>query len=161
MLSTPEFWVLASFLGFVALILYFRVPALATKALDKRAERIKEELDEAQRLREEAQSLLAEYQRKRRDAEAEAEEIVKLAGEEAERLKVEAREQMREMLARREKLAELKISQAEEQAVADVRAAAADAAVAAAERIISGKLTGKAASELTNRSIDEIGKRLQ
>ncbi len=161
MLMDDNFWVLVSFLIFVGLVFYFRAPSMATAALDRRAERISGELDEARKLREEAQSLLAEYQRKRRDAEQEAQEIIDGARQEAERLKTEARDQIADMVARRRELAEIKIRQAEEQAVADVRAAAADAAVAAAEQILADKLTGRAASELTNRSIEEVKQRLQ
>ena len=90
-LATAEFWVAVSFVGFVGVVIYFKAPAMIAKALDERAERIKAELDEAQRLREEAQALLAEYQRKRRDAETEAEEIITLAREEADRYSKETR----------------------------------------------------------------------
>ncbi len=159
--TTPEAWVLVSFLGFVALVLYFKVPAKATAALDARAHRIRAELEEAQKLREEAQSLLAEYQRKRREAEKEAEDIVSQAKEEADRLKVEARRQLEEMIARRTRMAELKIAQAEEQAVADVRAAATDAAISAAGQILADKVTGKAASTLVADSIEQVKQRLQ
>lgn len=161
MLATPDFWVLVSFVGFVALVVYLKVPGRIAGALDDRAVRIKKELDEAQKLREEAQGLLAAYQRKRRDAEAEASEIIDQAKAEAERLKLEAQEQLQEMIQRRQKQAELKISQAEEQALADVRAAAADAALAAAEQIIARKLTGKAATDLTAQSIAQVKDRLQ
>jgi len=161
LLSAPETWVLVSFLGFVALIVYYKVPGQVTKALDSRADRIRAELEEAQKLREEAQTLLADYQRKRREAEQEAEGIISLAREEAERLKVEAREQMEELVARRSKMAELKISQAEEQAVADVRTAAADAAIAAAEKVIAAKVSGKAAADLVSASIAQVKDRLQ
>jgi F-type H+-transporting ATPase subunit b len=159
--AAPETWVLVSFIIFVAIVLYLKVPAKVTAALDARAARIRAELEEAQRLREEAQSLLAEYQRKRREAEKEAEDIVSLAREEADRLKVESRRQLEEVIARRTRMAELKISQAEAQAVADVRAAATDAAIAAAGRILADKVTGKAASALVADSIEQVKQRLQ
>lgn len=161
LLSAPETWVAVSFIGFVALIVYYKVPGKALGALDARAERIRTELEEAHKLRDEAQALLAEYQRKRREAEQEAEEIVALAREEADRLKIEAREQLDELIARRSRLAELKIAQAEEQAVADVRAAAAEAAIAAAEKILAAKVTGKAAGDLIASSIAQVKERLQ
>jgi F-type H+-transporting ATPase subunit b len=160
-LSAPENWVAVSFIGFAALIIYYKVPARITDALDGRAERIRAELEEAQRLREEAQGLLAEYQRKRREAEQEAESIIALAREEADRMKIEAREQMEELVARRSRLAELKIAQAEEQAVADVRAAAADAAISAAERVLSAKVSGKVADDLVKGAISQVKDRLQ
>lgn len=156
MLATPEFWVAVSFVGFFALIVYFKVPALVAKALDERAERIKAELDEAQRLREEAQGLLAEYQRKRRDAEKEAEDIITLAKEEAERLSRETRVNLAESMDRRMKATEAKIAQAEAQALDEVRAAAAEAAVRAAEDIIARKMTAKMQSDLIADSIKDI-----
>jgi len=156
MLSTPEFWVAASFVGFVLLLLYFKVPALIAKTLDKRADGIRTELEEAQKLREEAQAVLAEYQRKRRDAETEANEIVAQAKEEAERLAEETRVKLAESMERRTALAELKISQAEAQAEQDVRAAAAEAAIKAAELVIAKKMTAKAKSDLVSDSIKEL-----
>ncbi len=156
MLSTPEFWVAVSFVGFVALLLKFGVPALIGKALDKRADEIRTELEEAQKLREEAQAVLAEYQRKRRDAESEASDIITLAKEEAEQLAVETRVKLEESLERRLKMAELKIGQAEIQAMQDVRVATAEAAVAAAESVIAAKMTSKAQADLVAASIKEL-----
>ena len=103
----------------------------------QRQARIKSELDEARRLREEAQALLAEFERKGREAETEAEAIIASAKAEAERLAAEAKTRMEDFVARRTKMAEEKIVQAEAQALADVRSAAADAAVAAAEKILA------------------------
>ena len=88
-LMTPEFWVAVAFFGFVGLLIYYRVPAMIGKALDDRAEAIRQELDEARRLREEAQELLADYQRKTREAEEEAKAIVEQARREAEALSAE------------------------------------------------------------------------
>ena len=104
--------------------------------------RIKAELDEARRLREEAAGIVAQYQKKRHEAEAEAEAIIAGARAEAERVAAEAKAKMEEFVARRTKMAETKIAQAEAQALADVRAAAADAAVAAAEKILSETAKG-------------------
>lgn len=156
MLSTPEFWVLISFIGFVGLIIYMKAPQQIAKALDDRADAIRNEIDEAKKLREEAQAVLAEYQRKRRDAEKEAGNIVTQAKEESERLGVEARENMESMLERRMEMAELRISHAEQQARDDVRAAAADAAIAAAERVIGSKLNAKAQNDLITESIKGV-----
>ncbi|MBZ0217136.1 MAG: ATP F0F1 synthase subunit B [Fimbriimonadaceae bacterium] len=156
MLSTPEFWVAVSFVLFVALMLKFGVPSMLARALDKRAVDIRAELEEAQKLREEAQAVLAEYQRKRRDAESEASDIITLAKEEAERLAAETRVKLEESLERRLKMAELKISQAEIQAEQDVRAITADAAIKAAESVIAAKMTSKAQADLVAESIKEL-----
>src|ERR1700753_4343855 len=106
-------------------------------ALDHRAERIKAELDDAQRLKDEAAKVLAEYQAKRASAEREAQDIVANAKAEAERIAADAKAKMEDFVARRTKTAENKIALAEAQAVADVRAAAAEAAVTAAGTIVS------------------------
>ena len=125
----------------------------------QRRARIKSELDDARRLREEAQALLAEFERKGREAETEAAAIIAGAKAEAERLAVEAKARMEDFVARRTKMAEAKIVQAEAQALADVRSAAADAAVAAAEKILSTAAKGKVAEDLLARGIDDVRKK--
>jgi F-type H+-transporting ATPase subunit b len=160
MLATPEFWVLISFILFIGLLVYLKVPAKLAVMLDERASRIAKELDEARRLREEAQGLLAEYQRKRRDAEKEAEAIVAQAREEAEVFAVETRQKLSEMLERRVRIAEEKIAQAEVQAIKEVRSAAADLAVAAATRIIAEEVQGERAEKLVEASIADLKNRL-
>ena len=133
---------------------------MVAKALDDRADAIKNELEDAQRLREEAQALLAEYQRKQRDAEKEAESIVEQAKAEAESLAEESKAKLAEMLERRTKLAEDKIAQAEVQALKDVRAASADLAVAAAQAIIAEQAKGDVAAGLIDGSIEELKSKL-
>lgn len=160
MLSTPDFWVAIAFIGFVALLVYYKVPGMVTRALDERADRIRNELEEAQRMREEAQQLLAEYQRKRRDAEKEAEAIISQAQEEARLMAAETREQISAQIERRLKIAEEKIAQAEVQALDDVRAAAAEAAVQAAGAIISERMTDKMRSDLLAQSIKDVASKL-
>ncbi len=154
--NNPYFWVLVSFLGFIALLMYYGVPALIGKALDDRATAIKAELDEARRLREEAQSLLNDYQTKAKAAEQEAKSIIEQAQREAEALASESQKALAESLERRSKLAEDKIARAEAQAVSEVRAAAVDAAVAAAEKIIAGKVSGAAAAGLIDEAIKDL-----
>lgn len=159
-LAQPETWVLVSFLLFIALLVYFKVPGLVTKALDDRAAAIARELEEAQKLREEAQAILADYQRKQRDAEKEAEGIVTQAMHEAERFAEEARAKLQDSLERRTRIAEEKIEQAEAQALKDVRAAAADLAIAAAERLIATEVKGKKADTLIDKSIKDVQSKL-
>jgi F-type H+-transporting ATPase subunit b len=160
MLQDANFWVLVSFSLFVGMILYFGVPAMITGALDKRADDIKNELEEARKLREEAQQVLASYQRKQRDAEKEAEAIVEQAQAEAERLAVETQAVLTEQVARRTQQAEEKIGRAEAQALEEVRAIAADVAVSAARRIIEEKLDGDKATKLIDKSIAEVKAKL-
>jgi F-type H+-transporting ATPase subunit b len=160
MLATPEFWVLVSFVLFIGLIVYLKVPGKVTAMLDERAERISRELDEARKLREEAQELLADYERKRRDADKEAEAIIAQAREEAEAFAVETRQKLVEMVERRGHMAEEKIAQAEAQAVKEVRAAAAELAIAAATRIISDEVHGAKADQLVDASIADLKDRL-
>ncbi len=160
MLMTAEFWVALGFIVFLGLLGYLGVHRMVGKSLDDRAERIKAELDEARKLKDDAAALLAEYQRKRQEAESEAQEIIAGANAEAERLAAEAKSKVEEFVARRTEMAQAKIAQAEAQAAADVRAAAADAAVAAAEKILSAETRGKLAGELVARGIEDVRKKL-
>ena len=160
MLQSAEFWVAVSFLIFVGLLVYLKVPSMLAKALDDRAAAIKRELDEARRLREEAQALLADYQKKHKNAAAEAQAIVDDARREAEALAAEARATLKETLARRTKLAEDKIARAEAQAVDEVRAAAVDRAIAAAERILRERAAGAGGAALIEQGIRDLKGRL-
>lgn len=155
-----EFWVAVSFVIFVGLLVYVGVHKKIIGALDHRRDRIKAELDEARRLREEAQTLLAHYQQKQKEAEGEAQAILTNAKADAERMAEEAEAKMNEFVARRTKMAEAKIAQAEVQALADVRAAAADAAVSAAERILKDTAKGKLAEDLLASGIEEVKNKL-
>jgi F-type H+-transporting ATPase subunit b len=153
-----EFWVAVAFVLFVGVLAYFGVHKLILKGVDQRREKIKAELDEARRLKEEAQALLAEYKRKQHEAEEEAAGIIAGAKAEAERMVIEANTKMEEFVARRTKMAETKIAQAEAQAVSDVRAAAADAAVAAAEKVLTESVKGDVADKLVTKGIEDLNK---
>jgi F-type H+-transporting ATPase subunit b len=155
-----EFWVAVSFFIFIGILLYIGVHKKIAEALDHRRDRIKAELDEARRLREEAQALLAHYRQKQKEAEGEAAAILTGAKADAERMTLEAEAKMSEFVARRTKMAEAKIAQAEIQALADVRAAAADAAVTAAERILKDTAKGKLADELLASGIEDVKNKL-
>lgn len=160
MFATPEFWVLVSFLGFVGLVIYYKVPGMVAALLDKRAADIAAELDEARRLREEAQQLLASYQRKQREAMKEAEDIITQAKAEAEQLAKETRANMETQVERRTKLAEDKIAQAETQAINDVRATAAEVAIGAARRVIADKVDASKDAQIIEKSISELASKL-
>lgn len=154
------FWALVALILFGFVVAYLKVPGMITKSLDDRADKIRDELNEARRLREEAQSLLADYQRKRREAEGEADAIIAEAKDEADRLTAETNAALEDMIARRTKAAETKIAQAETQAIAEVRARAADVAVSAAEKILATKVTGSVADGILSKSIEEMKTRL-
>jgi len=117
MFEDPTFWALVGLILFFALIIYMKVPGKLTGALDNRAETIRTELEQARKLREEAQALLAEYQRKAREAEAEVEEIIDQAKREADAFGSEAKKRVEDYVASRTKMAEAKIAQAEAQAI--------------------------------------------
>jgi F-type H+-transporting ATPase subunit b len=154
-----EAWVAVAFVIFLGLLVYLGAHRRVIDGIDQRQARIKTELDEARRLREEAQALLAEYQRKHGEADREAEAIIASANVEAERLAAEGKARMEDFVTRRTKMAETKIAQAEAQALAEVRSAAADAAVAAAEKILSTATKGKIADDLLARGIADLRKR--
>jgi len=155
MLETED-WVAIAFLCFLGLLAYLGAHRRILDFIDHRRDRIKSELDQARRLREEAQALLAEFERKGREAESEAAAIIAGAKAEAERLTAEAKVKMEDFVARRTKMAEAKIVQAEAQAVADVRSAASDAAVAAAEKILAATAKGKIAEDLLAQGIEDV-----
>ncbi|WP_238278734.1 MULTISPECIES: ATP F0F1 synthase subunit B [Methylobacterium] len=157
---TAEFWVAAAFVIFMAIVWKVGGFGMMTKGLDGRAKRVRHELDEARRLREEAAAVLADYKRRRTEAEREAEAIVAGARQEAERIAEEGHRRLDEFIARRTKTAETKIAQAEVQAAAQVRAAAADAAVRASEAILRERMQGDAAQDLVRLSLGDVRTRL-
>lgn len=155
-----SFWALVALLIFIAILFYYKVPSMLTRSLDGRAKRISDELDEARRLREEAQQVLAEYQRKHSEAEKEVESIIAAAKREADAMTQEARKKMEDYVERRNKLAEQKIVQAEEGATQAVRSAVVDLAVEAAGKIIAKELDTKKADALFRTSLDNIKNQL-
>lgn len=154
------FWVFLAFLVFFGVLVYMKVPGMLIAALDKRADKIRADLDEARRLREEAQALLREYELKRGEAEAEAQAIVGQAKREAEVLGEEARARIEDYVARRTRAVESRIAQAEQQAVAEVRSRAIDVATAAAGRILADEAKGAKGEDLVVRSIEVVRKNL-
>lgn len=155
-MPAPETWVAIAFLCFLGLLVYLGTHRKLIDALDQRQARIKSEIDEAKRLREEAQALLADFERKGREAENEAAAIIASAKAEAERMAAEAKARAEDFVVRRTKMAEAKIAQAESQALADVRSAAAEAAVAAAEKILAAAAKGKVAEDLLAQGIADV-----
>ena len=159
MLNDPTFWVAIALNVFLALIAK-PVSRMATKGLDERAEKIKAELDEAERLRNEAQDLLAQYQRKQRDAVKETEKMVAQARAEAERMAKTGAEKLEELLKRREQLAIEKIAQAEADAIREVRAISVDVAVAATRSLIASNMDDGKSGALVDDAISDLSKKL-
>jgi len=160
MFLEPETWVAIAFVILMVLFAYLGIHRTVLKALDHRGERIKAELDDARRLKEEAAKLLAEYKARGASAEREAQDIIAAAKAEAERIAAEAKTKMEDFVTRRTKTAESKIALAEAQALADVRAAAADAAVRAASTILSQSVKGDIADDLLAKGIAEVRAKL-
>ena len=155
-----ETWVAVAFVVFLLLVWRAGAHRSILASLDSRGAKVSAELAEARRLKSEAQQLLAEYQKKQREAEAEAASIIAQAKIEAQEIAAEAKRQMEEFVVRRTKMAESKIAQAEVQALADVRAAAAEAAVRASEKILSETVKGKVADDLLTTAIRDVKARL-
>jgi F-type H+-transporting ATPase subunit b len=160
MFAEPEFWVAVAFVILMGVFAYFGIHRTVLKTLDHRSERIKAEIDDARRLKEEAAKLLAEYKARGASAEREAQEIIANAKVEAERIAAETKVKMEDFVARRTKTAESKIALAEAQALADVRAAAANAAVSAASTILSQSVKGDIADDLLAKGIEEVRAKL-
>jgi len=160
MFFDPETWVAIAFVILMVLFGYLGVFKKVTTALDHRADRIKAELDDATRLKQEAAKVLADYKARSATAEREAADIIANAKSEAERIATEAKAKMEDFVARRTKTAESKIALAEAQALADVRAAAADAAVQAASTILSQSVKGSLADDLLAKGIAEVRQKL-
>lgn len=141
LLADTTFWAFLGLISFLAILAFFGVHKTIGKTLDDRAENIRKELDEARRLREEAQEMLASYERRQREAADEAEEIIRQARQEAEYLRTNAKKEISQRIERRRALAERRIEQAEASAVKEIRQRAADLAVDAAARLMRGQLS--------------------
>jgi F-type H+-transporting ATPase subunit b len=155
-----QIWAQVALVIFLGVVFYLKVPGVITKSLDDRAAKIAAELDAAKQIRDEAQALLAEYQKKRKEAEAEAAGIVAAAKREAEILASEAKQKTADYVARRTAISEQKIKQAESEAVNAVRAAAVDLAVAAAEKLIASKVDANVSNGLFTDAVSQVKARL-
>ncbi|MEM8871497.1 MAG: F0F1 ATP synthase subunit B [Pseudomonadota bacterium] len=155
-LNNTDFVVLLGFLVFIGILLYFKVPALLTGMLDKRAETIRTELDEARALREEAQTVLASFERKQKEVAEQAESIVSAARAEAETALAQAKDDLKDTMARRLAAAKDQIASAEQSAVNQVRDRAVSVAVTAAADVIASKLDGHKSDDLIDQAIAEV-----
>jgi F-type H+-transporting ATPase subunit b len=160
-IEPAEIWVAVGLLILIAALIWAKVPAMAGKALDARAIKIQAELDEALRLREEAQALLAQIKLQREASEKVAAEMIANAEADSKRLRDEAAVKLEEQIQRRRQMAERKIASAEAQAAADVKAAAAEVATQIAESVLKARLADLKSDPLVDRAVAQIGERLQ
>ena len=160
MFQDPTFWVLVAFIGFIGVLVYFKVPGMVTKALDARAEKIQMDLEEADALLKEAQDLLASYQKKQRDSSDESQAIQARAREEAKRILENGRLRIEESLQRREKLAMDRITQAEASALSEIQALTVDIALDATHELLATNVSDDKANAMLNDAIKELPDRL-
>jgi F-type H+-transporting ATPase subunit b len=160
LLADPEFWVLLSVAIFVAAVIK-PVSRTILGGLDARAERIRADLDEARRLREEAERLVAEYRARQQQATAEAQAIVAHATAEAERIAAQSARDLEQALERRQRMAEERIAQAEAKALAEVRSVAIGVAIAAAREVIAAEIDERRGSALLDEAIVTLPQRLR
>ncbi len=159
-LGNTNFVVLVSFLIFVGILFYAKVPGMLTGMLDKRAMTIRAELDEARALRDEAKTILASYERKKKDVQEQSDRIVASARDEATKAAAEARDELKRSIARRLAAAEDRIASAEKAAIREVREQAVSVAVAAAGDLLAKQMTAEAASNAIDASIAQVGAKL-
>ncbi|MCZ0813432.1 MAG: F0F1 ATP synthase subunit B [Pseudomonadota bacterium] len=155
-LGNTDFVVLLGFLLFIGVLFYFKVPGLIGAQLDKRAEGIKGELDEARALREEAQALLADYERQQKEVQEQADRIIRHAKQEATEAGEQAQEDLKASIARRLKAAEDQIASAEASAVREVRDEAIRVAIGAAKDVVAKKMTATDGNKLIDDAIAEV-----
>ncbi len=161
LLQEPEFWVGIALAIFVGVMLWLKVPAMATKGLDARAEKIRAELNEAERLRKEAEALLASIRVRREEAERHAADMIANAEVEAKELEDDARARLDEQIRRRTAMAQNKIAQAQAQAEADVKSAAAELAAEAAAAVLTRRVGALSSDPLVDKAVAELAGKLQ
>ena len=160
LINDPTFWVAIAFVLFVIAV-FKPIRSAMLGGLDEKIAEIRQEVEEAEKLREEAQNLLASYQRQQRQALQDAENIVIRAREEAERHRADGEEAMKEMVLRQEEQARDKIAQAEAAAIQEVRAMSVELAMKAAEKLLTDRPSGAEGGRLIDQSIEEIPSKLQ
>lgn len=159
-LANTDFIVTMGFIVFILVLIYFKVPSLIGGMLDKRADDIKSELDEARALREEAQTILASYERKQKEVQEQSARIVEAAKDEAKLAAEAAKEDLRQSIARRLAAAEDQITSAEASAVKEVRDQAIDVAVKAAREIVASQMTAAQGNALIEAAIKDVDAKL-
>ncbi len=160
LVQDSTFWVAVALAIFLAVLVYLGIPGMIAKMLDARADGIRNELDQARKLRQDAEATLKQYEAKRVEAESQAQAIVANAKSEADRIAIEANAQLQQLIERKTKAAEQKIAQAETAALAEVRAAAAAAAIQAAESVLKGQMTETKGDALIEAAIKDLRAKL-
>ena len=159
-LYNTDIVVLIAFVLFIGILVYFKVPGFITGFLDRRAEQIRTDLDEARRLREEAQQLVAGYERKLREVKDQADRIVARATQEAKDAAAQARRDMETQVARRLAAADEQLAAAEAEALRSVRNRAVAVAIAAAADVVARQMGDEDAARLIDDGIDTVAARL-
>lgn len=159
-LGNTDFIVLLAFIAFIGVLIYFKVPSMLTGMLDQRAEGIASEIEEAKGLQEEAKKLLADFERKQKDVQAQADRIVTQAREEAELAAEQARADLKASIARRLTAAEEQIASAQAGAVKEVRDRAVNVAISAAQEVIAKQMNAERANSLIDDAIAQVGDKL-
>ncbi len=157
--QNAEFWIMIAILVFFVVLWRAKVPGMATKALDDAAAKVQAQLDEAKRLREEAQALLTQIQTQRAETERAAAELLRNAEKDAERMRAEAAVRLEEDVKRRGQMAERRIALAEAQAAGQVKAAAAEMAAQAAEAVFVSRIAGATTDPLIDRGLSKLAAR--
>jgi F-type H+-transporting ATPase subunit b len=161
-LAEAEAWVLIGLLIFLAIVIFVaKAPKAVAGMLDAKTKAIRSDLDEAARIREEAERLLTELRAERAKAEQDAKTMLEQAQVQARQFEVDAKAKLEESLKRRQAMTERKIADAERRAMDDVRAAAADMAVQMAEQVLANRLSGTTSDPLVDRAIAQLGAKLQ
>lgn len=161
LLQDAEFWVGVALLIFLGILVWAKVPGMAAKALDAQAEKIRAELAEAERLRKEAEGLLASIRARREVTEKQAAELLASAEAEAKQLEAEAHARLEEQIKRRGEIAKAKIAQAETQAAAEVKSAAAELAIEAAAALLAKRAQGMTTDPLVDQAMGDLSVKLQ
>jgi F-type H+-transporting ATPase subunit b len=159
-LKNTDFIVLIAFLLFIGVLFYFKVPALIAGLLDKRADSIRSELSEARTLREEAQSILASFERRQKEVQEQADRIVEAARQDAEVEAAAAREELITKVERRLAAAQEQIASAQAAAEREVRDQAIKVAIAVAQSALSAQMTAAGANKLIDTAISEVEAKL-
>jgi F-type H+-transporting ATPase subunit b len=157
--TDAEFWIMIALVAFGVVLWRAKVPGMAVKTLDDDAAKVRAQLDEAVRLREEAQALLAQIQTQRAETERAAAELLKNAQADADRMRAEAAIRLEEDIRRRGQMAERKIALAEAQAAGEVKAAAADMATMAAEAVLASRISGATSDPLIDAGLSQLAAR--
>ena len=156
--SQPASWTLVAFIIFVAIAIYLKAPSMIGKLLDEQIERVKKELSDAIELKEEANALLAEYERKKEDAEKEAEIIIANAKERAKNYEQSALAKSEEIIKRQEAQSVEKINQAEIQAMSKIRRSIIEKSIDSAEKLVSEKISSKKSDQIFTDSLKDLDK---